>query len=79
MIRPEVIYLTDPIEINGIKIGHTQDGLEYLIDHYKILLTHKQSQENKQYMELLITNWEQHLQLYKKQNDRTTTGAESNS
>ncbi|HTJ52602.1 MAG TPA: hypothetical protein VL443_24270 [Cyclobacteriaceae bacterium] len=81
MIRPEIIYLEEPILIAGIKILHSREGLVYLIDHYKCLLKQdvKRLPEITQHMELLIKNWEIHLELYKKQHDHITTGTESNS
>lgn len=66
MIRPEKVYLDDPIMIDGVRIMHTKDGIIYLIDHYKKLLAQnvKREQKDIQHMEVLISNWEKQLELY---------------
>jgi hypothetical protein len=70
MNRPENIYLTDPVLIAGIKVGHTEQGLRYLIDHYRCLLKleYKRTPEEIAHMEFLIKNWEIHLKLYENHN-----------
>lgn len=68
MNRPKEIYLENQIQVGSEKIGHTKEGLEYMIDHYKHLLTtgiDKRPQDIKQHMEMLINKWEFHLELYK--------------
>jgi hypothetical protein len=69
------IYLDEPIEIHGIKITHTQEGLEFLIQHYKHMLTMNpvnkvtgpaRSKQDSEHMLKLIENWTIHLELYKK-------------
>jgi hypothetical protein len=64
------IYLDEPIIIKGIKIHHTQHGLQHLIDHYTHLLQNPpsdkvRSKEVTAHMQLLVENWKQHLQLMK--------------
>lgn len=80
MNRPKEVYLENIIEIDGHKVGHTKEGLEYLIEHYKYLLTinTKTRPVNiTEHMSDLIKKWELHLELYK--NDRVTAGPSSNS
>lgn len=71
MNRPKEIYLENQIIVDDQKIGHTKEGLEYLIEHYKYLLTtgiSTRTQDIKQHMEATIKKMELHLELYK--NDR---------
>lgn len=37
--RPAKIYLDQKLKINGIEVGHTYEGVIYLIHHYEHLLT----------------------------------------
>ncbi len=69
MKRPEIIYLQESIIIEGVEIGHTKEGLQYLIDHYtKVLSVHVnenvRSKETSTHMESLIENWKRQLHLY---------------
>jgi hypothetical protein len=70
------IYLAIPVELFGVKVTHTREGLEYLIEHYTKMLTMNpvnvsvgkaRSQKDEDYMKSLITNWTWHLELYKKE------------
>jgi hypothetical protein len=62
------VYLDEPIVIKGIKIGHTKEGLKYLIEHNEHILkiaTAKQlGDTERQHIQLLIVNYKQHLALY---------------
>ncbi len=69
MGRPEMVYLTEPIELGGVKIHHSYDGLAYLIDHYQHILSfpvneQKIKSEHRQHIENLIKNYTFHRQLY---------------
>ncbi len=68
MTRPEKIYLEEMIEIKGIKVGHTKDGLKYMIDHNEQILkvaTAKQlGDKERQHIALMVANYKQHLELY---------------
>jgi hypothetical protein len=70
------IYLDTPVMINGVRIGHTQDGLIYLIQHYEHMLTMNpvnrvtgpaRSDKDTEYMRTMIANLKWHLELYKKE------------
>jgi hypothetical protein len=72
------IYLDNAIEINGIKIHHTKEGLVHQIAHYEKMLTMNpvnwvigkaRKDEDTEYMKRLITNWKQHLELYRIQEE----------
>jgi hypothetical protein len=72
-MRPDKIYLEEPIRINDVEVRHTPQGLEYLINHYKHILanaTPKQlgDKERQHIIEWLIPNLKYHLTLYKNQN-----------
>lgn len=69
MGRPEIVYLTEPIELSGVKIHHSYDGLAYLIDHYQHILSfpvneQKIKGEHRQHIETLIKTYNFHRQLY---------------
>lgn len=71
MNRPEIIYLPEPITIEGIQVHHTLAGLNYLIDHYQTVLniaTPKQmSNECRTHIEqTLIINFKLHIVLYER-------------
>ena len=71
MNRPKEIYLENQIQVGEEKVGHTVEGLHYMIDHYKHVLTtgvSTRSSDMRQHMESMIKKWELHLELYK--NDR---------
>lgn len=66
------IYLDAPIELYGIRIGHTYNGLKYLIEHYTHTLAlavaqRKISEADKQHCEKMIDNFKLHVALYEKQ------------
>lgn len=67
MIRPKVVYLTTPIEIEKIKIGHTYDGLKYLIEHYtkcmEVSTGQQMNAEARQQCSLTIENLKQRVEL----------------
>lgn len=80
MERPEKVYLSEPIEINGIKVQHTRAGLVYMIDHYTTILaqplTDQQlKDEHRQYIAKLIDNYTIHLQLYEHERSPKTIAA----
>lgn len=68
------IYLDEPIEIRGIKIGLTLEGLKYRVQQYqKILTTARGDQltdKERAHLKFLINNYNQHILLYEQ---RTTT------
>jgi len=70
MNRPEKIYLDSPIEVDGTKIGHTYEGLKYLIHHYTVSMNNATPQQlndsNRQYCTMLIANLELRVALYDK-------------
>jgi hypothetical protein len=64
-------YLDTPIELFGIKVGHTYDGLKELITHYTHVLQiavaqNKISETDRQHCEKMIKNFRVHIQLYEK-------------
>lgn len=66
------VYLEKPIELYGIRVGHTYEGLKYLIEHYTHTLEHavmqkKISDPDRQHCEKMIANFKQHVLLYEKQ------------
>jgi hypothetical protein len=66
--KPLRIYLETPIEIHGIRIGHTKEGLEFLIEHWTNMpKKEKLSTADLQHLDRMITNFKQHLELYKSQ------------
>lgn len=72
------IYLDEPITLFGIKVGHTEQGLKVLIDHYEEMLaranirTELMGEKERQHCKWLIDNLKQHLQLYERQRNTTT-------
>lgn len=75
MQRPEKIYLDEPITISGTKVGHTESGLKYLIDHMQHVLSFpvneaKIKAADRQHIEKLIATYTFHLQVY--EHERTT-------
>jgi len=69
MDRPDRVYLQEPIELAGIIVQHTYEGLLYMIDHYTQVLAMPLSEqqlkyEHRQYIQKLIDNYNIHLQLY---------------
>lgn len=71
MTRPEKIYLEDTIVVEGEEIGHTREGLIYLIDHYETILkisTRTQlSDVHRQHIEEnILKKYRKHLDLYSK-------------
>lgn len=72
LIRPVIVYLENPVVINGFTIRHTKDGLKYLIDHYEQMLAKTVSEKVRSkdvadLMQLRITEWKYHLTLYETQ------------
>lgn len=74
-VYPEVVYLKTHIFIKGVEIGHTEQGLRWLIWHYKKVVKQHvgkslpltgpiRTDEDQKYMERMINNLEWHLQLY---------------
>jgi hypothetical protein len=68
-MRPEKIYLEEPITINDVEVRHTKEGLIYLIDHYESILnnsTPKQlgEKERQHIKEWLLPNLQYHVKLY---------------
>lgn len=65
------IYLENPIEINGIKIGHTLEGLKYLINHYthtmNIATREQLNDTDRAHCAKMIENFKIHVQLYENQ------------
>lgn len=65
------IYLDEPIVIDLEKIGHTYEGLKYLIDHYTQVMniaTPQQLNDNdRQHCERMIEKMKLHVALYEKQ------------
>lgn len=66
------IYLEEPIELFGEKIGHTYEGLKHLIDHYthtlaQAIAQNKISVPDRQHCENLIEKLKLHVALYEKQ------------
>lgn len=65
------IYLDEPIELYGIKVGHTHKGLIHLIDHYtKVLTTTTEKtidNPTRNHFKIMIERLNIHLQLYEKQ------------
>jgi len=77
-MRPEKVYLEEPITVDGVAVSHTKEGLIYLIDHYEHILkiaTPKQlSDKDRQHIkETLLPNLQYHLHLYKNQNGAVAT------
>lgn len=66
--RPAKIYLDEKIKINGIEVGHTYEGLKYLIHHYEHLLTIATAQQMNDKARTdcakLIENLKIHKELY---------------
>lgn len=71
MTRPERIYLDEMITIDSIKIGHTLEGLKYLIDHYTHIMNNatktQMDDKARQHFQVMITDMQLHLHLYEKQ------------
>lgn len=71
MERPEKIYLDEPVELYGIRVGHTYQGLKYLVHHYTHVMQHATKAQlndaDRQHCQKMITNMQLHLQLYEKQ------------
>lgn len=62
---PLAIYLDTPIVIKGIKVSHTKEGLEFLLNHYvNMPRKEKLAQSDLQHMERLIANFKISLDLY---------------
>ena len=64
-------YLDTPIELFGIKVGHTYNGLKQLVAHYTHTLPlavaqNKISEPDRQHCEKMIENFKVHIQLYEK-------------
>ena len=62
------IYLDEAIEIKGIRVGHTKEGLTYLIEHYEHILKISTPQQlgdkERQHIAWMLTNYKQHIELY---------------
>lgn len=69
------IYLDEPVTLYGIKVGHTYEGLKYLIKHYehilKISTPAQLGDKERQHIAWLIDNYKQHIELYEKTNNAT--------
>lgn len=65
------IYLENQIELFGEKVGHTYEGLKYLIDHYTQVMniaTPQQLNDNdRQHCQRMIEKFKLHVALYEKQ------------
>ena len=75
VVRPLIVYLENPITINGFTIRHTVDGLKYLIDHYEQMLSKQvsekvRSKEVADLMQIRVTEWRYHLTLYENQTNQ---------
>ena len=70
MERPAIVYLDTPIVLHGIKVSHSKQGLEYLIEHYTHMLHHATPQQMndaaRQHCQKVIDNMNIHLELYNK-------------
>lgn len=68
------IYLDEPITIKGIRVGHTKQGLEFMIAHQTKLLKmapEKFAEKDRQHAEKVIEQYKQHLELYQYQDDNS--------
>lgn len=73
------VYLDEPIEINGYKIGHTKEGIKYLIDHYehilKIATPAQLGEKERQHIQFtLLVNLKIHLQQYESYEKQSFNG-----
>lgn len=63
-------YLTEPIYLYGIKIGHTYQGTIDLIAHYQHILAiaqpHQMDERARQHCKQLVENLLTHKALYEK-------------
>lgn len=68
------IYLDEKIKINGVDIGHTYEGLKYLIDHYehilKISTPQQMDDQARQHCTKVIENLKIRKTLYESQNPK---------
>jgi hypothetical protein len=76
------IYLDEPITLYGIRVGHTYEGLKYLIDHYEHMLSiarpNQMDDKARAHCQWLIENLKQHLQLYERHQTDTAGTEPSN-
>jgi hypothetical protein len=65
------VYLEDPVELYGIEVRHTYDGLIFLIDHYSHIRANARPEQMdmkaRQHCTWLIENLTVHKALYEKQ------------
>lgn len=69
------IYLDEPVTIKGIRIGHTKEGLQFMIAQQTRLLKispEKFSDKDRQHAERCIEQYKQHLELYNNYQDNNS-------
>lgn len=65
IIRPETVYLAEPIVIKGMKVHYTRDGARYLKQHWQhIYDTVKADTTNKAEIKRMLENYDITIQLY---------------
>jgi hypothetical protein len=67
-MRPEKVYLEESIFIKDEEIGHTKEGLVYLIDHYETILTISSAKQlsdpHREHIKFMIKKYQRHIELY---------------
>ena len=65
-----IVYLDEPIFIEGVKIGHTYEGLKHLVEHYsrcmEIATPQQMNDKARAHCQSLITDYQLHIKLYEK-------------
>ena len=81
-VRPLKIYLDNPIEIEGVKIGLTVQGLHYMRDHYEGILTRALNEQlgdnERKHLRKIIDDYTFHIALYER-NQPATSGPDTKS
>ncbi len=79
------IYLEEPITIDGIKVHHTEEGINHLLEHYELMLEianvrkYKIDDKGRNHISWLIDNFKIHKQLYENQKQHNGKTPDNNS
>lgn len=65
MERPEIVYLQEPIIINGMPVRYSREGARYLKEHWEeVMKVMPDNRCDKAHIRIMIENYNQTLELY---------------
>jgi hypothetical protein len=73
MERPAVIYLEQPIVINGMPVRYSREGARYLKEHWEqVMQIMPDNKCDKAHIKIMLENYNQTLELYASQTETNT-------